>query len=72
MDTDAQSYVSHSVDILATAEMKKKQKYGLIAEACYVSFSPFVVLVDGALGNEGVLFLCRIADRLSIGTWFIN
>ena len=35
------------------------------AEARRASFSPFVVTVDGALGPEAVLFLRRLAEKLS-------
>ena len=67
VDTDAQSYISRSVvDVFAGAEEEKKREYRLAAEACHASFSPFVVSVDGALGKEAVLFLGRIADRLSV------
>ena len=31
-----------------------------------MSFSPFVVTVDGALGPEAVLFLRRLAEKLSV------
>jgi len=55
-DTDAASYVNHSVfAVLATAEEEKKHKYLSATELCHVSFTPFVVLVDGALGYKVVL-----------------
>ena len=67
-DADALSYFSWSVvDVLATAEEDKKRKYVTAAEARRASFSPFVVIVDGALGHEAVLFLCHLAEKLSTG-----
>ena len=67
-DADAPSYLSRSVvDVLATAEEEKKRKYVTAAEARRASFSPFVVTVDGALGHEAVLFLRRLAEKLSAG-----
>ena len=42
----------------------------LATEARHVSFSPFFVSVDGALGKEAALFLGRITDRLFV-TWGI-
>ena len=71
MDADALSYVSHSVaNVLTMAEeeeKKKKRKYLTAAEARRGSFSPFVVTADGALGSEAVLFLRRLAEKLSAG-----
>ena len=69
MDADAPSYVSHSVaNVLTMAEEeKKKRKYLTAAEARRGSFSPFVVTTDGALEPEAVLFLRRLAEKLSAG-----
>ena len=53
-------------NVLTTAEEKKKRKYVTAAEARRGSFSPFVVTVDGALGPEAVLFLRRLAEKLSV------
>ena len=53
-------------NVLTTAEEEKKRKYVITAEACHGSFSPFVVTVDGALGPEAVLFLQRLAEKLSV------
>ena len=66
VDTDAASYVNRSVSaVLASAEEEKKQKYLSAAELCHVSFTPFVVSVDGTLGHGALMFLQRLADRLS-------
>ena len=46
---------------------RKKQKYVSTVEARHGSFSPFVVMVDGALGPEAVLFLRHFAEKLSVG-----
>ena len=67
MDADAPSYLSRSVkNVLTTAEEKKKRKYVTAAEARRGSFSPFVVTVYGALEPKAVLFLWRLAEKLSI------
>ena len=66
-DADAPSYLSRSVkNVLNTAEEEKKRKYVIAAEVRRGSFSPFVVTVDGALGPEAVLFLRRLAEKLSV------
>ena len=44
---------------------RKKRKYVSAVEASHGSFSPFVVMVDDALGPEAVLFLCHRAEKLS-------
>ena len=68
-DADAPLYLSRFVkNVLATAEEEKKRKYVTAAEALHGSFSPFVVTVDGVLGPEAVLFLQRLAEKLS-GRW---
>jgi len=33
----------------------------------HASFTPFVVSVDGALGHKALMFLQRLAERLSSG-----
>ena len=66
VDTDAASYVNHSVStVLASAEEEKKLKYLSAAEFRNASFTPFVMSVDGALGHGDLMFLQRLADRLS-------
>jgi len=45
----------------------EETKYAMAAEAHRVSFSSFVVTVEGPLGPEAVLFLCRLAEKLSNG-----
>ena len=66
VDTDAASYVNRSVSaVLASAEEEKKRKYLSAAELRHASFTPFVVSVDGALGHGALMFLQRLADRLS-------
>ena len=68
-DADAPSYLSRFVkNVLTTAEEEKKRKYVTAAEARHGSFSPFVVTVDGAFGPKAVLFLRRLAEKLS-GKW---
>ena len=51
MPTDAASYVGWSVPaVLSSAEEENKRKYLSAAEQHHVSFAPFVVSVDRALG----------------------
>jgi len=67
-DTDAASYVNRTMPAaLVTAEEEKKHKYLSTAELCHAPFTPFVVLVDGALGHEALMFLQCLAERLSYG-----
>ena len=66
VDTDAASYVNRSVSaVLASAEEEKKWKYLSTAELHHASFTLFVVSVDRALGHGALIFLQRLADRLS-------
>ena len=66
VDTDAASYVNRSVStVLASAEEEKKRKYLSAAELCHASFTSFVVSVNGALDHGALMFLQRLADRLS-------
>ena len=66
VDTDAASHVNHSVSaVLVSAEEAKKRKYLSAAELRYASFTPFVASVAGALGHGALMFLQRLADRLS-------
>ena len=65
---DASFYINCSVAaILASAEEEKKPKYLSAAKLRRASFTPFVVLVDGALGHGALMFLQRLAERLSVG-----
>ena len=67
-DADAPSYLSRSVGgVLAMAEEEKKRKYVSAVEACRVSFSPFVVTVDGAMGPEAVLFFASSCRKVICG-----
>jgi len=68
-NTDAASYINHSVSaVLATAGEEKMHKYlTAAAESRHASFTPFVVSVDGALGYEASMFLQRLAEKLSSG-----
>jgi len=66
-DTDAASYVNHSVSAALTTAEEKKCKYSSAAELCHASFTPFVVSADGALGHETLMFLQLLAERLSSG-----
>ena len=56
-DTNAVSYVSHSVSaVLASAEEEMKCKYLFAVEVCCASFTPFVLSVAVALGYEALMF----------------
>ena len=53
MDTDTQSYTSHTVDsVLLSAENETKNKYLDAVEARHASFTPFVTSIDGVLARE--------------------
>ena len=58
-DTDAPSYLTHSVSNLQAMTEEDKRKYVSAVEARRGSF---VVTVDGAMGPEAVLFLRRLVE----------
>ena len=71
-DTDAASYVYHPVSaLLASAEEENKCKQLSAVELRHASFTPFIESFAGALGHEALMFLQRLADRLS-GAWGKN
>ena len=49
--------------VLASAEEEKKHKYCLLN--CTVSFAPFLISVDGALGHKALMFLQHLVVWLS-------
>ena len=69
IDTDAQSYQSHSPQsVLAFAEAEKKRKYSTACSDRRASFTPLCFFVDGLLGCEADVFLKQLANRL-FDTW---
>jgi hypothetical protein len=66
-DTDASSYLARPVrKILSEAEESKKRKYGTACEERRAAFTPFVVSIDGAFGQEAKMFLRRLNEKLSL------
>ena len=64
--TDAISYQSRSpMSVLHSAEVEKKIKYSDACQERHMSFTPFVVSVDGMLAPEFASFLRRIGEALS-------
>ena len=69
IDTDAQSYQSHSPQsVLASAEAEKKCKYSTACSDRRASFTPLCFSIDGLLGCEADVFLKQLANRL-FDTW---
>ena len=67
IDTDAQSYLSRSVQsILSSAETEKRTKYQAACEFRRAAFTPFITSVDGALGKESKAFLHKLTGLLTI------
>ena len=66
LDTDAPSYCHRPVNsVIKSAEEDKKHKYLEAVEGRRGCFSPFVLSVDGYIGNEARVVLKRIAEILS-------
>ena len=69
IDTDAQSYQSHSPQtVLASAEAEKKRNYSTSYSDHCPSFTPLCFSVDGLLDCEDDMFLKQLANRL-FDTW---
>ena len=65
IDTDAESHQCRSVQqVLRSAEEEKKLKYSEAVEVRRGSFTPFVVSVDGFMGQEADRSLRRLAEVL--------
>ena len=64
-DTDAPSYQNRNpMNVLKTAEIEKKNKYGPACEEKHMSFTSLVTSIDGVLAPEFTFFLKRLADGL--------
>ena len=64
IDTDTRSYVSRSVkSVLESAEREKK--YQEAAMNHHVSFTPFVVSVDGVKEREASSVINRLGEKLA-------
>ena len=65
IDTDAESHRRRSVDqVIQFAENEKKSKYLAAVEERRGSFTPFVMSVDGYMGQEADRTLRRLAEVL--------
>ena len=65
MDTDAQSYISRTVDsVLLSAENEKK--YLDAVEAGHASFTPFVTSIDGVLAREANSVMKLLATKIAL------
>jgi len=64
VDTDAQSYLTHSP--LFGAEIEKKRKYSAACCACQAHFTPLCFSVDGLAGGEASSFIKRLASGLAV------
>ena len=65
-DTDAPSYQNRNpMNVLKTAEIEKKSKYGTACEEKHMSFTPLVTSIDGVLAQEFKFFLKRLAGGLA-------
>ena len=65
IDTDAESHRRRSVDqVIRSAENEKKSKYLAAVEERRGSFTPFVMSVDGYMGQEADRTLRRLAEVL--------
>ena len=66
VDSDANSYLHRDVGAVHSwIEHTKKHKYSQAAETINASFTPFVVTADGALGLEGKIFICHLAEKIA-------
>ena len=66
VDTDAPSYQNRNpMNVLKTAEIEKKNKYGPACEEKHMSFTPLVTSIYGVLAPEFTFFLKRLADGLA-------
>ena len=69
IDTDAQSYQSHSPQtVLASAQAEKKRKYSTAFSDRRASFTPLCFSIDGLLGCEADVFPEQLVNRL-FDTW---
>ena len=65
-DSDAPSYQNRNpMNVLKTAEIEKKNKYGPACEEKHMSFTALVTSIDGVLAPEFTFFLKRLADGLA-------
>ena len=66
VDTDAPSYHGRTTEsVLKSAEEEKKLKYLEACQMRHISFTPLVISVDGALGNELKNFIKHLSEGLS-------
>ena len=66
VDTDAQSYLSHTPkSVLLRAEIEKKRKHSAAFCARWAHFTPLCFSVDGLTGCEASSFIRRLASGLA-------
>ena len=53
------------MNVLKTAEIEKKNKYGPACEEKHMSFTPLVTSIDGVLAPEFTFFLKRLPEGLA-------
>jgi len=67
VDTDAQSYLSHTPkSVLFGAEIEKKRKYSAACCERRAHFTPLCFSVDGLTGGEASSFIRRLASGLAV------
>jgi hypothetical protein len=65
-DTDASSHRSTTVEaVLRAQELEKRRKHGPACAQRRAHFVPFVMSVDGALGEEAEQFVCLLGEGLA-------
>jgi hypothetical protein len=66
IDTDAASYVNRPVaSVLDDVAQAKKRQYGTACSLRHGSFTPVIMSVDGAMGEEATSFLRHLAAGLA-------
>ena len=69
VDTDARSYLFHSLSaVLASAEAEKKRKYCDASTEHHATFTSLCFSVDGLVGDEAACFWKHLGRSLS-STW---
>ena len=66
VDTDAQSYLTHTPkSVLFGAEIEKKRKYSAACCARQAHFTPLCFSVDGLTGGEASSFIKKLVSGLA-------
>ena len=65
-DTDSTSYLKKDpANVLAQQENEKKRKYSKKCTEQHKNFTPFIISIDGLLGNEAKSFLQHLSRMLA-------